>query len=85
MRIMLRAAIAAFGIATIGSAYAESEGGPNANTQFTEEPGFLAQAPVQNVPAVATAQNGQAVHVYATQSGRGTWLFQAQDGGGANN
>jgi hypothetical protein len=43
MRIMLRAAIAAFGIATIGSAYAESEGGPNANTQFTEQPGFLAQ------------------------------------------
>jgi hypothetical protein len=85
MKIMLRAAIAAFSIASIGSAYAESEGGPNANTQFTEQPGFLAQAPVQTVPSVATAQNGQAVHVYATQSSRGTWLFQAHDGGGANN
>lgn len=85
MKIMLRAAIAALSLASIGSAYAESEGGPNANTQFTETPGFLAQAPVQSAPSVATAQNGRAVHVYATRSGSGTWLFPPQDGGGANN
>ena len=67
-----------------GVAYAESEGGPNANTLFTENPSYLAQAPVR-APSVATAQNGQAVQVYATQSGHGMWLFAPQDGGGANN
>ena len=59
MKIMLRAALAALSIANIGSAYADSEGGQIANTQFTEIPGFLAQASAQNAPAVATAQNGQ--------------------------
>jgi hypothetical protein len=83
MKIMLLAAAAALSL-TAGVAYA-NEGGPVANTQFTESPGYLAQAAVQNAPSVATAQNGQAVHVYVTQSARGTWLFQAQDGGGANN
>jgi len=86
MKIMLRAALAALSLASIGPAFAESEGGPNSNTQFTEIPGVIAQAPAQNAPAVATArtQSGQAVQVYATQSGRGTWLFPPQDGGGAN-
>lgn len=68
-----------------GVAYAESEGGPAANTQFTNNPSYLAQAPERAAPSIATAQNGQTVHVYATQSGRGTWLFAPQDGGGANN
>lgn len=68
-----------------GVANAESEGGPIANSQFTENPSYLAQAPVQSAPSVATAQNGQVTHVYATQSGRGTWLFPPQDSGGANN
>ena len=31
-----------------------------------------------------TAQNGQAVHAYVTQSDRGTWLFQGQGHQGAN-
>jgi len=68
----------------IGSAYADSEGGQIANTQFTELPGVIAQAPVQNAPAVATAQSGQAVHAYVANSSRGTWLFQPDpnDGGG---
>ena len=83
MKIILLAAAAAASLST-GVANA-NEGGPAANTQFTEQPGFLAQAPVQNAPSLATAQNGQAVHVYATQSARGTRLFQARDGGGANN
>ena len=84
MKLMLRAAIAAASFASIGTAYADSEGGPNANTQFTETPGFLAQAPAQTAPAVATAQTGKPVQVYTTQSNRGTWLFAPQDGGGAN-
>ena len=63
---------------------APSEGGQVANTQFTELPGVVSQAPVQNAPAVATAQNGQAVHTYATQSNHGTWLFAPNGNQGAN-
>ena len=70
---------------SMGAAFADSEGGQEANTLFTEIPGVVAQAPVQNAPSVATAQHGQPVQVYATQSSHGTWLFAPQDGGGANN
>jgi hypothetical protein len=80
MKTMFLAAAAALSLG-IGSAYADSEGGQNANTQFTSIPGFLAQAPAQNVPAVATAQNGQAVRAYVTQSNHGTWLYQGSHGG----
>jgi hypothetical protein len=80
MKTMLLAATAALSLG-IGSAYA-SEGGQVANTFFTSLPGVIAQAPVQNAPAaVATAQNGQAVRAYATQSSHGTWLFQGSHGG----
>ncbi len=86
MKIMLRAALAAASIASIGSAYAgEGEGeGVAANTQFTEIPGVVAQAPVQNAPPVATAQNGRAVPVYVTRSNQGTWLFGPNGNAGAN-
>jgi hypothetical protein len=85
MKIMLRAAIAALSIASTGPAFAgEGDGGTVANTFFTELPRVVAQAPVQNAPAVATAQNGQAVHAYVTQSSQGTWLFPPHDGGGGN-
>jgi hypothetical protein len=33
---------------------------------------------------VATAQNGQAVHAYVTQSNHGTWLFQDYQARGGN-
>jgi hypothetical protein len=76
MKTMLLAAAAALSLG-IGSAYAnESEGGPVANTQFTQLRGVIAQAPAQNAPAVATAQNGQAVQAYVANSNRGTWLHQ---------
>ena len=80
MKTMIIAAAAALSLG-IGSAYADSEGGQIANTQFTETPGFLAQAPVQNAPPVATAQNEQAVHAYVSNSSRGTWLFQPSQNG----
>jgi hypothetical protein len=80
MKTMIIAAAAALSLGA-GSAYADSEGGQVANTQFTEAPGFLAQAPVQNAPVVATAQNGQAVHTYVANSSRGTWLFQPNQSG----
>jgi hypothetical protein len=77
---MIVAAAAALSLAA-GAAYA-SEGGPVANTYFTSLPGVIAQAPVQNAPAVATAKNGQAVHAYVTNANRGTWLHQPnQDAG----
>ncbi len=39
------------------------------------------EAPAQNAPAVATAQNGQAARAYVTQSSHGTWLFPPHQGG----
>jgi hypothetical protein len=84
MKIMLRAALAAASIASIGSAYAGEGEAVVSNTQFTEIPGVVAQAPAQNAPAVATAQNGQAVPVYVTRSNQGTWLFAPNGNAGAN-
>ncbi len=83
MKTMLLAAAAALSLG-IGSAYAGDGEGPHANTLFTSLPGVIAQAPVQNAPAVATAQNGQAIHTYVTQSSRGTWLFPPNSNQGAN-
>ena len=93
MKTMLLAATAALSIG-VGSAYA-NEGGPEANTFFTELPGVVAQADVPNVPTYAQhgqaqiqqAQSGQAAHgygVYSTQSSRGTWLFAPTGNAGAN-
>jgi hypothetical protein len=84
MKIMLRAAIAAASLASIGSAYADSVGGTNPITFFTQLPGVVAKAPVQNVPTIGTAQNGQAVQTYMTQSSRGTWLFPPHTNEGSN-
>jgi hypothetical protein len=84
MKTMLLAAAAALSLSA-GAAYADGGDGPAANTFFTELPGVVAQAPVQNAPAVATAQNGQAVHAYVANSNRGTWLFPPNQNGGGNN
>jgi hypothetical protein len=43
----------------VGSAYADSEGVSTVDTQFTQRPGVMAQAPVQNAPPVGMAQKGQ--------------------------
>jgi hypothetical protein len=85
MKIMLRAAIAALSFASIGSAYAGEGDGTVANSFFTELPGVVAQAPVQNAPAIATAQNGQVVHAYVANSSRGTWLFAPSQGSDGTN
>ena len=74
MKTMFLAAAAALSLG-IGAAYAGDGDGPQPTPCSPSFPGVIAQAPVQNAPAVATAQNGQAVHTYATQSSRGTWLF----------
>lgn len=66
MKIMVRAAIMAVSLASIGTAYA-GEGGPVPNTQFTEIPGVVAQAQVDNNQAVAAARNRSGVATFVTQ------------------
>ena len=75
--------LATAAVLALGSAFAGDGDIPQAETFFTQLPGVIAQAPVQ-APAVATAQNGQAVHVYVSQASNGTWLFQEQSHEGAN-
>ena len=75
MKIMLRAAIMAVSLGTIGSAHAGDGDGTIANTRFTEIPGVVGQAPVGNAPPVATAQDGQAVQTYVSSSSRTAWVF----------
>jgi hypothetical protein len=62
MKTMIIAAVAAMGLAS-GVAYAEGDG-PAANTQSTEIPSVVAQAPPENVPSHAD-----------TQAGHSPWLF----------
>ena len=61
MRTIIFAAAAALTLGS-GAAYAEGGRGTVASTFFTELPGVVAQAPVQNAAAVTMAQNGQALH-----------------------
>jgi hypothetical protein len=78
MKTMIIAAAAALSLGA-GAAYAGEIEGIQPNTFFQQLPGVIAQAPAQS-PSVATAQNGQAVHVYSNAN-RGTWLNQ---GGGSH-
>jgi len=70
MKTMLLAAATVLSLGTIGSAYADGGEGVVANTQFTQIPGVVAEAPVHNVPPVATAQTAQ-----AAQSSNRTWIY----------
>ena len=82
MKSMLRTALAALSIASIGPAFGGEGGDVAANTFFTQLPGVIAQAPAQDASAIATAQNGQDVQLYGTMSHRGTWLFAPTEYGG---
>ena len=78
MKIMILATAAVFSLG-VGSAYADSEGASTVDTQFTQIPGVMAQAPAQTAPPVAIAQNGRAVQVAAKDTrsqGLGTWLLR---------
>ena len=68
MYIILRAAIVAVSLGTIGPAYAGD--GVVANTRVTEVPGAVAQAPTQSIPLVETAQNGR-----VSRSNGSAWIF----------
>ena len=85
LRILMGiSAIAAVGLASIGSAYADGPGGTIPNTFFTQLPGVAPTTPVRYAPAPAVRTDGQATVTYVAQSNRGTWLFPPHDGGGAN-
>ncbi len=66
MKIMIRAALLAMSVGSIGSAYAGDGQGPIANTQFNELPGVIAMAPVQSDRAVAATQNGSVTALFVT-------------------
>jgi hypothetical protein len=82
MKTMFLAAAAALSLG-VGSAYAGEIEGITPDTFFKQLPGVIAQAPVE-ATVVATAQNGQAVRAYVSQSNRGTWLFQDYHAQGGN-
>jgi hypothetical protein len=71
MHIILRAAMVAVSLGTIGPAYAgEGEGGV-ADTRATEVPGAVAQAPTRSIPSsLELARNGQAPRPNGT-----AWIF----------
>ena len=54
------------------------------NTQFTQLPGVIAQAPAQDAQLVMVAQDGHPDSAYVTTSRHGTWLFLPYDGAGDN-
>jgi hypothetical protein len=81
MKIMLRAAMMALSIGTIGAAYADDSHGQAGGYAYPDYvfPGSVnagVQAPAQ------TEQNGQAIHTFVTRSAnQGTWLFAPAQGG----
>jgi hypothetical protein len=90
MKTMLLAAAAALSFG-IGSAYAADGQGPAGGYLYPDyiAPGSVyagAPTPAQNTPRVATAQNGQATHIYGTHSeSQGIWLFPPNQAGGGSN
>ena len=81
MKIMLRAAMMALSISTIGAAYASDSQGQAGGYVYPDYvfPGSVnaaVQAPVQ------TQQSGQAIHTFVTRSAnQGTYLFAPAQGG----
>jgi hypothetical protein len=69
------------------SAFAGEGEGTQANTLFTEIPGVVAQAPVQQTVPSAVARNqtgGAPIASFVTNSNHGTWVFPPNPNQGAN-
>ena len=82
MKTILLAAAAVLSLG-VGSAYA-NESGPQSGGYVY--PNY--QFPTHNTPPAATAQNGQGIGAYVTQSqtlNHGTWLFPPDQFGGGSN
>lgn len=58
MKLLLRTALLATGIGSIGPAHADGGSGPAANTFFTELPGVIAQATTQEHHAYVANKSG---------------------------
>jgi hypothetical protein len=76
MKTMILATAAVLGIG-IGSAFAgDGEGGTIPNTYFTDLPGVVAQAPVQQFPsALAANQHAATTNAFVTGRSRAVSLF----------
>ncbi|HEX4170907.1 MAG TPA: hypothetical protein VHY82_00345 [Acetobacteraceae bacterium] len=86
MRTMIFATAAVLALGA-GSAFAGEGEGTHANTLFTELPGVVAHAPVQQqVPsAVARNQTGNPpTAAFVTNNHSGTWVFPPNPNQGAN-
>jgi hypothetical protein len=66
MKIMIRAALLAMSIGSIGTAYAGDGQGPIPNTEFNQFPGVIAQAPGQSNRAIAATQGGSGTSLFVT-------------------
>ncbi len=81
--IALAAAATLLGLSSVAAN--ANEGGPAANSWFTQLPGVIAQAPVQ-APSAFAQRGGNPTSEFATSShSSGTWLFPPQSDQGANN
>jgi hypothetical protein len=86
MRTTIFAAAAVLALGA-GSAFAGEGEGTVPNTLFTELPGVVAQAPVQQAVPSAVARNqnsGAPIASFVTNSHHGTWLFPPNPNQGAN-
>ena len=82
--ILATAAVLALGA---GSAFAGEGEGTEPNTRFTELPGVVAQAPVQQHAPSAYARtqpSGAPTSAFVTHSHSGTWLFPPNGNQGSN-
>jgi len=66
MKIMIRAALLAMSIGSIGTAYAGDGQGPIPNTEFNQFPGVIAQVSRQSNRAIAETQNGSGTSLFVT-------------------
>jgi hypothetical protein len=86
MRTLILATAAVLSLGA-GAAYAGDGDGTAANTFFTQLPGVIAQAPVQQAPS-AVARNqaggGSPTAAFVTTQHSGTWLFPPNPNQGAN-
>jgi hypothetical protein len=86
MRTMILATAAVLALGA-SSAFAGEGEGTQPNTLFTEIPGVLAQAPVQQQVPSAVARNqtsGSPTAAFVTNSHSGTWIFAPNPNQGAN-
>jgi hypothetical protein len=81
MRTLFLASAAVIGLG-VSSAFAGDGDGTHPNTYFTEIPGVVAQAPVQQQNSAYAANHTGA---YIANHSTGTWIFPPDPYGGGDN